>query len=160
MPSFDIVSEVDQHELTNAVDQTRRELGNRFDFKGVDFGIEQEQGELHLHAESDFQVRQLLDVLQQRMTKRGIDIACLDVEEPQASGKLVKMDVKVKQGLDSDTARAIVKAIKESKLKVQAQIQGEKIRVTGKKRDDLQQVIALLREGKFGVPLQFNNFRD
>ncbi|RMH45839.1 MAG: YajQ family cyclic di-GMP-binding protein [Gammaproteobacteria bacterium] len=160
MPSFDVVSEVNRHELTNALDQTRRELGNRFDFKGVDFGIEDNGDELILHAESDYQVRQLFEVLCQRAVKRGIDITAFTKEEPVASGKLVKMTVKVQNGIDSETAKKIVKHIKDTKLKVQAQIQGDKIRVSGKKRDDLQAVIASLRAASFGLPLQFENFRD
>jgi len=161
MPSFDTVSEVDKHELVNAMDQTQRELGNRFDFKGVDFSIEQvSDTQIKLVAGADFQVQQLLDVLQQKMVKRGIDISCLEAAEPQPSGKQSYMLVDVKQGIDADTARKMVKLIKGSKIKVQAAIQGEKVRVTGKKRDDLQQVMTLLREGTLGLPLQFNNFRD
>lgn len=160
MPSFDVVSEVNLHELTNAIDQTRRELGNRYDFKGVDFGIEEEDSALSLHAESDYQVRQLYEVLCQRAVKRGIDIAAFKKSEPAASGKLVKMTVTVQNGIDTDIAKKIVKKIKDTKLKVQAQIQGDKIRVSGKKRDDLQAVIQMLRAESFGLPLQYENFRD
>ena len=160
MPSFDIVSEVDNHELGNAVDQTKRELGNRFDFKGVDFAIEQEGDNIKLVAEAEFQVNQILDVLQNKMIKRGIDIGCLEKGDITPSGKQTYMIVAVKQGLDSETAKKIVKLIKAKKMKVQSAIQGDKVRVTGKKRDDLQAVMALLRSAEVGVPLQFNNFRD
>ncbi len=160
MPSFDIVSEVDNHELGNAVDQTKRELGNRFDFKGVDFAIEQEGDNIKLVAEAEFQVNQILDVLQNKMIKRGIDIGCLEKGDITPSGKQTYMIVTVKQGLDSETAKKIVKLIKAKKMKVQSAIQGDKVRVTGKKRDDLQAVMALLRSAEVGVPLQFNNFRD
>ncbi len=160
MPSFDIVSEVDSHELANAVDQTKRELGNRFDFKGVDFSITQEDESIKLVAEVEFQLNQLFDVLQNKMVKRAIDVGCLEKGDITPSGKQNYMVVTVKQGLDSETARKIVKMIKVEKIKVQVAIQGEKVRVTGKKRDDLQNVMTLLREGKVGVPFQFNNFRD
>lgn len=160
MPSFDIVSEVDNHELGNAVDQTKRELGNRFDFKGVDFAIEQEGDNIKLVADAEFQVNQILDVLQNKMIKRGIDIGCLEKGDITPSGKQTYMIVAVKQGLDSETAKKIVKLIKTKKMKVQSAIQGDKVRVTGKKRDDLQAVMALLRGAEVGVPLQFNNFRD
>ncbi|HFB67272.1 MAG TPA: YajQ family cyclic di-GMP-binding protein [Aeromonadales bacterium] len=160
MPSFDIVSEVDNHELGNAVDQTKRELGNRFDFKGVDFAIEQEGDNIKLVADAEFQVNQILDVLQNKMIKRGIDIGCLEKGDITPSGKQTYMIVTVKQGLDSETAKKIVKLIKAKKMKVQSAIQGDKVRVTGKKRDDLQAVMALLRGAEVGVPLQFNNFRD
>jgi len=160
MPSFDIVSEVDNHELTNAVDQARRELKNRFDFKGVDFSIDHEQFELKLTADAEFQVNQLADVLQNKMIKRGIDIGCLEKGDMIPSGKQTYQQITVKQGIDQDIAKKIVKLIKTQKMKVQAAIQGDKIRVTGKKRDDLQAVMSLLREEKVGVPLQYNNFRD
>ncbi len=160
MPSFDIVSEVDNHELANAIDQTRRELGNRFDFKGVDFAIEQEGDSIKLVADAEFQVNQILDVLQNKMIKRAIDIGCLEKGDMTPSGKQTYLIVTVRQGLDPDTAKKIVKLIKAEKMKLQSAIQGEKVRVTGKKRDDLQAVMALLRAAEVGVPLQFNNFRD
>ncbi len=160
MPSFDIVSEVEKFELTNAVDQTTRELTNRFDFRGVDFSVEQEGENVKLTADSEFQVKQILDVFQQKLVKRGIDVGCLESGDPTPSGKLVFMQIKVKQGVDTDTAKKMVKMIKSEKLKVQSAIQGEKVRVTGKKRDDLQQVMSFLRNAKLGLPLQFNNFRD
>jgi hypothetical protein len=161
MPSFDVVSEIDSHELTNALDQAQRELGNRFDFRGVEFSIDQEGETLKITADAEFQVNQILDVVQNKMISRNIDVGCMDKGAPTASGKQVYMVVTIKQGLDSDSAKKMVKAIKAKKLKVQAAIQGDKIRVTGKKRDDLQGVMALLREQKINsLPLQFNNFRD
>ncbi len=160
MPSFDIVSEVDRHELSNAVDQTNREVSNRFDFKGTGSRVEQEDDTLVIHAPAEFQVRQVRDILEQKMTRRGIDIACLQAGEIVESGQEARQELKVRQGIDRDTARALVKRIKELKLKVQAAIQGEQVRVTGKKRDDLQQVIAALKAADIGLPLQFTNFRD
>ena len=161
MPSFDVVSEVDKHELTNAVDQANRELKNRFDFRGTDARVEQSDKLLTLHADSDFQLEQLLDILRLKLVKRGIDIKCLEVKEPMGNGKMRKQDVLVREGLDSDLSRKIVKQIKESKIKVQVAIQGDSVRVTGKKRDDLQQIIALLKnDDSLGMPLQFNNFRE
>ncbi|MFO7647508.1 MULTISPECIES: YajQ family cyclic di-GMP-binding protein [Halomonas] len=161
MPSFDIVSEFDGHEASNAVDQANRELQTRFDFKGVTAGFELNGETVSLEAEVDFQLKQMLDVLRNRLIGRGIDARCMDVQEPVLSGVRARQEVKLKQGLDQKEAKEIVKRIKESKLKVQAQIQGEKVRVTGKKRDDLQSVMALLRgEGGPDLPLQFDNFRD
>ncbi|PIP80504.1 MAG: YajQ family cyclic di-GMP-binding protein [Gammaproteobacteria bacterium CG22_combo_CG10-13_8_21_14_all_40_8] len=160
MPSFDIVSEVEKFELTNAVDQTTRELTNRFDFRGVDFSVTQDEENVKLTATSEFQAKQMLEVFQQKLVNRGIDVGCLETGDPTASGKLVYMVVKVKQGIDTDTARKMVKMIKNGKFKVQTAIQGEKLRVTGKKRDDLQEVIAFLKSEKLGLPLQFNNFRE
>jgi len=161
MPSFDIVSEVDKHELSNAVDQANRELRNRFDFRGTDARVEQSDKLLTLHADSDFQLEQLLDILRMKLVKRGIDVLCLEVKEPVGNGKMRKQDVIVREGLDKDLSRKIVKIIKDSKSKVQAAVQGDSIRVTGKKRDELQAVIALLRNNdKIDMPLQFNNFRD
>jgi uncharacterized protein YajQ (UPF0234 family) len=160
MPSFDIVSEVDTHEVSNAVDQTNREVGTRFDFKGSDAGAEQNNETLVLRAENEFQVRQVLDILHKKMSKRGIDIAALNEGPIQTSGSKASMIITVRQGIDQDTARQLVKNIKESKIKVQASIQGDKIRVTGKKRDDLQSIISKLRDSTCDLPLQFNNFRD
>ena len=160
MPSFDIVSEVDLHEVSNAVDQTNREVGTRFDFKGSDAGAGQNNGNLALHAENEFQVRQVLDILHKKMAKRGIDIAALKEGPVQTSGNRASMAITVRQGIDQDTARQLVKKIKETKIKVQASIQGDKVRVTGKKRDDLQSIISELREHPGDLPLQFNNFRD
>lgn len=161
MPSFDIVSEVDLHELNNALDQSNREVGTRFDFKGVDASFEMDKdSNISITAEADFQVQQMLEMLRSKMVKRGIDIKSLKEGEVQLLGQKATMAVTVQQGIETDIARKIVKTVKESKLKVQTAIQGEKLRVTGKKRDDLQQVIALLKDGNFGLPLQYDNFRD
>jgi hypothetical protein len=161
MPSFDIVSEFDGHEASNAVDQANREVQTRFDFKGVTASFELNGETVSLEAEVDFQLKQMLDVLRGKLIGRGIDARCMDVQEPVLSGVRARQEVILKQGLDQKEAKEIVKRIKESKLKVQAQIQGEKVRVTGKKRDDLQAVMALLRgEGGPDLPLQFDNFRD
>jgi len=160
MPSFDIVSEVDLHEVTNAVDQTNREVGTRFDFKGSDARAEQNDDSLTLQAENEFQVRQVLDILHKKMSKRGIDIAALQEGKVQISGTRASMVIDIRQGVDQDTARKLIKRIKDSRLKVQASIQGDKVRVTGKKRDDLQLVISELRESDCDLPLQFTNFRD
>jgi uncharacterized protein YajQ (UPF0234 family) len=161
MPSFDIVSEYDKHEAGNAVDQANREIQSRFDFKGVKASFELSDDTVQLEAEVDFQLKQMLDVLRNRLIARGIDARCMDVQEPELSGVRARQEVKLKQGLEQKEAKDIVKRIKDSKLKVQAQIQGEKVRVTGKKRDDLQDVIAMLRgEGGPDLALQFDNFRD
>ncbi len=160
MPSFDIVSEVNMHELANAVDQANREIANRYDFKGSGAVVERSETTLTLIAQSEFQLRQMMDILTQKLTKRGVDIECLEVGKVEEAGNRARQEVRVRQGIDADTARKIVKMIKDTKRKVQAAIQGEKLRVTGKKRDDLQQVIAMLRDAKLGLPLQFENFRD
>ncbi|MCK7597188.1 YajQ family cyclic di-GMP-binding protein [Microbulbifer sp. CAU 1566] len=160
MPSFDIVSEVDKHQLTNAVDQVNRTITNRFDFKGVDAEVEMSGFALTLRAESDMQVTQMEDMLRAALIKCSIDPLAMEVGEPEQSGKQVKVDVTLKNGLDKDLSKKIVKIIKEEKLKVQAAIQGDSVRVTGKKRDDLQQVIAMLRGKELEQPLQFDNFRD
>ncbi len=160
MPSFDVVSEVEMHEVTNAVDQANREVSTRFDFKGSGARYARNDAEIVMIAPSEFQLQQMLDILQTRLSRRGVDIACLEIGEPQASGKEVRQIVTVRQGLETPLAKKIVKLIKDSKLKVQAAIQGEKVRVSGKKRDDLQKVIALLKEADLEMPLQFNNFRD
>lgn len=160
MPSFDVVSEVDMHEVANAVDQASREVSTRFDFKGTDSSFTREGDAVTLASGSEFQLRQMLDILQSRLAHRGVDIACLKVDEPEVAARTARQKVTVRQGLETELARAIVKRVKDARLKVQAQIQGNKVRVTGKKRDDLQQVIALLRGEKLDMPLQFNNFRD
>jgi len=160
MPSFDIVSELNMHEVDNAVDQARRELTTRFDFKGTKCAFEQDKNVVTLIGDADFHLRQLQDILESKMIKRGVDIACLDVADPEVNLAEARQKVTLRQGLESDQAKKLVKLIKDSKLKVQASIQGEKVRVTGKKRDDLQEVIAMLREAKFEMPLQFDNFRD
>ncbi|UTA48894.1 YajQ family cyclic di-GMP-binding protein [Simiduia sp. 21SJ11W-1] len=160
MPSFDIVSDVDKQVLTNCVDQATRIVTNRFDFKGVDATFERQDYAVTLVAEAEFQVMQMLEILQGALHKAGVDISCLDVGAPAMSGKQTRMVVTVRTGVETELAKKIVKMIKDKKLKVQAQIQGEQVRVTGKKRDDLQSVIALLRTADTGMPLQFENFRD
>ncbi len=160
MPSFDVVSEIDLHELANAVDQTNREVTNRFDFKGTNARVEQKENVMTVCAESDFQVDQIKDILHNKMSKRGIDVACIKEDELFIAGKEAKQVLTARQGLDSDLARKVVKLVKEAKLKVQSSIQGEQVRITGKKRDDLQDAIALLRNAKVGLPLQYTNFRD
>lgn len=160
MPSFDVVSEVDLHEITNAVDQANREVGTRFDFKGVDASFELGDGEIVLKGESDFHLKQMMDILHAKMAKRKVDIQSLDPQEPELSGKVARQRILIRQGIETDLARRMVKELKGTKMKVQAQIQGDQLRVSGKKRDDLQQAIAFLREQKYGIPLQFTNFRD
>jgi len=160
MPSFDCVSEVNLHEVRNAVDQANRELETRFDFKGIAARFELLKEEIVLHGEQEFHLRQMMDILRQKLAKRGVDISSLESQEPQGSLKAMRQSVRIRQGIDGELAKKLVKAIKDGKLKVQTQIQGDQLRVTGKKRDDLQQAIALLRAGDFGLPLQFINFRD
>lgn len=162
MPSFDIVSELEKHQVTNAIDQSNRVVANRFDFKGVDARFDYADKVVTMVAEADIQVQQMLDILRQALIKCGIDIACLDIKEPEQSGKTVKQAVTLREGLEQELAKRIIKLIKEKKMKVQAAIQGEQVRVTGKKRDDLQEVIAMLRteQEELGMPLQFTNFRD
>lgn len=160
MPSFDVVSEVNLHEAANAVDQSNREVGTRFDFKGTGAKYEQKEALITLIAQNDFQLKQMLDILHAKLTKRGIDIACLKVDEPQIAGREARQAVTLRQGIDQPLAKKIVQLIKDSKMKVQASIQGEQVRITGKKRDDLQEVIALLRKNNLDLPVQFTNFRD
>ncbi|MEX0603768.1 MAG: YajQ family cyclic di-GMP-binding protein [Marinobacter sp.] len=160
MPSFDIVSEIDMHEVTNAVDQTKRDLGNRWDFKNVDASVELDDKGITLSAEQEFQLEQLMDMLRMAFAKRNIDGRAITEDGDSKSGKLVKQHLVLRQGIETDMAKKIVKMIKDAKLKVQAAIQGDKVRVTGKKRDDLQDVMAMLRESDLDLPLQFNNFRD
>ena len=160
MPSFDVVSEVDLQEVRNAVDQANRELKTRFDFRGVDAGVAVDGETVTVWAQEEFQVQQLVDILQDKMTRRKVDIGALDPRPMEASGKQKRQPFGLKQGIDRDAGRGIVKTVKDGKLKVQSQIQGDKVRITGKKRDDLQKAIAVLKEGDFGVPLQFDNFRD
>jgi hypothetical protein len=160
MPSFDVVSEVDLHQLTNAVDQAGRIVANRFDFKGIEASFAREERTVVLTAEAEFQVTQMEDMLRTALIKCDIDPAAMECGEPETTGKLVKVTVVLRHGLDSTQSKAIVKKIKDARMKVQAQIQAEQVRVTGKKRDDLQRVMALLREAEIGAPLQFTNFRD
>lgn len=160
MPSFDIVSEVNSHELINAVDQANREIINRFDFKGSDASFELKENIITLRAPSDFQVKQMFDILQTKIAKRQIDNRCLSADEIKTSLNQASQTITVKQGIDKEDAKQITKFIKDSKLKVQTAIQGEQIRVTGKNRDDLQSTIALLRDANLKFPLQYINFRD
>jgi uncharacterized protein YajQ (UPF0234 family) len=160
MPSFDVVSEVNLHEVSNAVDQANREVSTRFDFKGSGAQFELQEGAVELQAESEFQLEQMLDILQTKLAKRGVDILSLDVQKPEVSGKQARQSIKLKQGIDGVLAKTLVKMVKDAKLKVQASIQGDKVRVSGNKRDDLQSVIALLRKAECSQPLQYENFRD
>ncbi|HEX4548555.1 MULTISPECIES: YajQ family cyclic di-GMP-binding protein [unclassified Pseudomonas] len=161
MPSFDVVSELDKHELTNAVENAVKELDRRYDLKGKgSFEFKEKDLTVNLTAEAGFQLEAMIEILKLALTKRKIDVQCLEVKDAYASGKLMKQDAILKEGIDKELAKKIVAHIKEAKLKVQAAIQGEQVRVTGKKRDDLQEAIAALRAKEFGMPLQFNNFRD
>jgi uncharacterized protein YajQ (UPF0234 family) len=160
MPSFDTVSEVNHHELSNAVDQANREVSTRFDFKGTDSNFELKDSKITMNTESEFQLQQMYDILCNKLVKRGVDISCLEKADPVIHLKTATQVVTVREGIDSEVSRKMVKLIKDRKLKVQAAVQGDQLRVTGKKRDDLQEVMALLREGNFGLPLQFKNFRD
>ena len=160
MPSFDIVSEINMHELTNAVDQTSREISTRFDFKGTDAKIEQAKNVLTLHADNEFQIKQIMDILRGKLVKRSIDLECLEEGKIEASGSKALQKNTLREGIDAETARKVIRLIKDGKLKVQTAIQGEQVRVTGKKRDDLQDAIAVLRNAKVGLPLQYINFRD
>jgi len=160
MPSFDIVSEVDSHELTNAVDQANRELGTRFDFKGVDAKFVLEDQTITQSAPSDFQLKQMNDILRARLIARGIDVRCLEFGDVETNLAGARQKITVKQGIERELAKKIQASIKDAKLKVESQINGDKLRVTGKKRDDLQTAIALLRGIEFERPLQFENFRD
>lgn len=160
MPSFDVVSEVDQHELTNAVDQANREVHTRFDLKSTNAKIEQNERELTITADAEFHVSQVRDILQAKITKRGIDIDCLEIGDIETTINAAKQSVIARHGIDKDCARKIVKLVKESKLKVQAQIQQEQVRINGKKRDDLQAAMAQIKQAGLGMPLQFTNFRD
>ncbi len=160
MPSFDTVSEVDMHEVTNAIDQAKRELGNRWDFKNVQADIVLENEQVTFSAEQDFQLDQLIDITRMAFAKRGIDVRALHDPKNSKSGKLCKRSYSLRQGIDQTSAKKMVKLVKDAKMKVQVAIQGDKVRVTGKKRDDLQEVMALYREAEFDMPLQFNNFRD
>jgi cyclic-di-GMP-binding protein len=160
MPSFDIVSELDLHEVTNAVDQANREVGTRFDFKGSDAKFEQLEAVITSHAKAEFQLKQMFDILCLKLTKRGIDLTCLKVDEPVILGQTAKQVITLRQGIETELGKKIQRLIKDSKLKVQAAIQDKKLRVTGKNRDDLQTVIALMRSSKLDMPFQYNNFRD
>ena len=160
MPSFDIVCEVDLHEVANAVDQANRELGQRYDFRGVKASYELKDADIILKAEVDFQLNQMRDILRQKMAKRGVDMRALDPQTPTVQLGSAQQNVKLQQGIATDKAKDLIKRIKSSKIKVQTAIQGDQVRVTGKKRDDLQEVIALMRESDVDLPLQYVNFRD
>jgi len=160
MPSFDIVSKTDQHEITNAIDQANREVSTRFDFKGTDARFELAKTTITVIAPSDFQLKQMDEILRSKLAKRQVDVRLLEYKDPDVSLNEARQSIEVKQGISSEQAKKIIKLIKEASLKVQASIQGEQVRVTGKKRDDLQSAIAMLREAKIELPLQFENFRD
>jgi len=159
MPSFDVVSELSAHELTNALDNAGKELTRRFDLRDK-CRFEPGDKSVKLCAEADFMLEQMLDILRNSLVKRKIELKCMQLEDPKASGKEMHQEVKFREGIDKELAKKITTHIKNSKLKVQASIQGEQVRVTGKKRDDLQEAIASLRAVDFDMPLQFNNFRD
>ena len=160
MPSFDIVSEYDSHEASNAVDQANREIDTRFDFRGSNASFTLEKENILLESDNEFQLQQMLDILNNKLTKRGIDIACLEVNEAELRGQRARQNVTLREGIDQTTAKKIVKMVKDKKMKVQAAIQGEKVRISGKKRDDLQAVMAMLKDENLDITLQFNNFRD
>ncbi|NLC09924.1 MAG: YajQ family cyclic di-GMP-binding protein [Gammaproteobacteria bacterium] len=159
MPSFDVVSELDKHEITNAVDNAAKELERRYDLRGK-ASLELSDKTITITAEADFMLEQVIEIIKLALVKRKIDIQCLEYKDAYASGKVVKQEVILREGIDKELAKKIVSVIKDAKLKVQASIQGEQVRVTGKKRDDLQEVMALLRGESLGLPLQFTNFRD
>lgn len=160
MASFDVVSEIDEHELSNAVDQANKEISNRFDFKGSDAKIDLSPDAMTLEADSDFQIQQMQPIILQKLTKRGIDISCIDHGDVKTSGQKARQVLTLKKGINKEVASKIVKEIKNSKMKLQAAIQGDQVRITGKKRDDLQGAITLLKAGDFQLPLQYINFRD
>lgn len=161
MPSFDIVSEVDKQEVRNAIDQVNKEVGTRFDFKGSDARVEQADYQLTIYADDEFKLGQVLDILMAKLAKRSVDVRCLDKGEPQKiSGNKVKQQVTVKTGVESELAKKIIRLIKDSKLKVQGSIQGEAVRVSGAKRDTLQEAIQLVKKSITEFPLQFQNFRE
>ena len=160
MPSFDVVSEVDSHELANAIDQMNRELSNRYDFKGSDAKVELKENSLNLEAQSEFQINQIEDIVYNKLSKRDIDTRCLEKGKIEERGKRAYQTITVRQGIDKELAKKMVKMVKDSKMTVQAAIQGEQLRVTGKNRDDLQQAIAMFKASDLGLPLQFTNFRD
>jgi uncharacterized protein YajQ (UPF0234 family) len=162
MPSFDTVSELDGHELANAVDQANRELSQRFDFKDADasYTLQEKEFTINMKAPAEFQLKQMLDILTQRLAKRGIDVRCLEKKDPVTKLAEARQDIVLRHGIDQDTGKKLQKLIKDSKLKVQAQIQGEQLRITAKQRDDLQAAMALMRRAEVDRPLQFKNFRD
>ena len=160
MPSFDVVSDFDAHEAANAVDQANSEVNTRFDFKGTGSKFVLDKQLVTLTTQSDFQLQQMLDMLRQKLAKRGVDIGCLDEQEPEIALNEARQNVILRRGIESELARKLVKTIKGSKIKVQAAIQGDKLRISGKKRDDLQATIQLLKDTDVNLPLQYENFRD
>ena len=160
MPSFDAVSELNAHEVANAVDQANRELSQRFDFKDTGATFELQEFVVTLRAQVDFQLKQMLEILKLRLSKRGVDLVCLEVKDPQTTLATAQQEVVLRHGIDQENGKKITRLVKDSRLKVQASLQGDKVRITGKQRDDLQAAMALLRGAKLDVPLQFNNFRD
>lgn len=160
MPSFDVVSEFDAHEVRNAVDQANREVTTRFDFKGTDSKFTLDAEIITMISQSDFQLKQMLDILRQKLAKRSVDIGCIKAEKPEFSSSEARQKIVLRKGIDTPLARDLVKKVKASKIKVQAAIQGDKLRISGKKRDDLQAIISILKEAKVDLPLQYENFRD
>ncbi len=160
MPSFDIVSELNDHEVTNAVDQANREVGTRFDFKGTDARYELKDNVITLRAQVEFQLRQMIEVLRLKLTRRGVDLACVSLGDVVIAGQQASQAITLRKGIDKESGKKIQRLLKDSGLKVQAAIQGEQVRVTGKKRDDLQAAIAKVKDAELGLPVQFNNFRD
>ncbi len=160
MPSFDVVSEIDMHELNNAIDQTNREVSTRFDFKGTDSRVELSENVITLIAPTEFQVKQIDDILQTKLSKRGIDIRSLEHGKVTENINEARQPVTIRQGVDKELSKKIIRIIKDSKLKIQSAIQGEQVRISGKKRDDLQEAIALLKKSNIELPLQYVNFRD
>jgi uncharacterized protein YajQ (UPF0234 family) len=160
MPSFDVVSEVNVQEVRNAIDQANRELATRYDFRGIEASFALDENAIQMRAPEEFQLDQMADILRGRFARRNLDARCLVADKVEAAGKEKRQRFRLITGIDKDKSREILKLVKESKLKVQASVMGEKVRISGKKRDDLQAVIALLREGELGIPLQFDNFKD
>jgi uncharacterized protein YajQ (UPF0234 family) len=160
MPSFDIVSELNAHEVANAIDQASREIATRFDFKGTNAKFELKDFVVTLSAPADFQLKQMMEILKLKLAKRGVDIACMKIDEPVVTGQTAQQIVTLRQGIDTELGKKIQRMIKDSKLKLQAAIQDKQVRVSGKSKDDLQSAIALVRGGKLELPLQFTNFRD
>jgi len=160
MPSFDVVSEIPMNEVINAVDQASREVGQRFDFKGTNAKFELKEHVITLSAPADFQLKQMIEILKLKLAKRGIDVACMKIDEPVVTGQTAKQAVTLREGIETELGKKIQRQIKDSKLKVQAALQDKQVRVTGKSRDDLQDAIALIKKGEYDLPLQFTNFRD
>lgn len=160
MPSFDVVSEIPMNEVINAVDQASREVGQRFDFKGTNAKFELKEHVITLLAPADFQLKQMIEILKLKLAKRGIDVACMKIDEPVVTGQTAKQVVTLREGIETELGKKIQRQIKDSKLKVQAALQDKQVRVTGKSRDDLQDAIALIKKGEYDLPLQFTNFRD